>query len=93
MEVMVMTLTFRAPWCKSLKDKRSLVKRLVMCLRHQFNASVCESGHQQMLTLMEIQLAMLAFDRAQADSMGEQVLRFVERATEAEWVDSQLEMR
>lgn len=88
-----MTLTFRAPWCKSLKDKRSLVKRLVMGLRHQFNASVCESGHQQTLTLMEIQLAMLAFDRAQADSMGEQVLRFVERATEAEWVDSQLEMR
>mgnify|MGYP002540040010 FL=1 len=88
-----MTLTFRAPWCKSLKDKRSLVKRLVMGLRHQFNASVCESGHQQTLTLMEIQLAMLAFDRAQADSMGEQVLRFVERVTEAEWVDSQLEMR
>ena len=66
-----MTLTFRAPWCKSLKDKRSLVKRLVMGLRHQFNASVCESGHQQTLTLMEIQLAMLAFDRAQADSMGD----------------------
>lgn len=88
-----MTLTFRAPWCKSLKDKRSLVKRLVMGLRHQFNASVCESGHQQTLTLMEIQLAMLAFDRAQADSMGEQVLRFVERATEAELVDSQVEMR
>ena len=88
-----MTLTFRAPWCKSLKDKRSLVKRLVMGLRHQFNASVFESGHQQMLTLMEIQLAMLAFDRAQADSMGEQVLRFVERATEAELVDSQVEMR
>ena len=85
-----MTLTFRAPWCKSLKDKRSLVKRLVMGLRHQFNASVCESGHQQMLTLMEIQLA---FDRAQADSMGEQVLWFVERATEAELVDSQVEIR
>jgi uncharacterized protein YlxP (DUF503 family) len=93
MEILVMTIRLRAPWCRSLKDKRAQIKRLIMGLRHQFNASVCESGCQEALTMMEIQAAMLVFHHAQADSMAQQLMDWLERNTEAEMVDVQREIR
>lgn len=89
----IMAFRLRAPWCMSLKDKRSEVKHLVMGLRNKFNVSACESGEQDVLTLIEIAVAALASSSAQADSIAESLLDFVEDNSEAEIIAVQNEYR
>lgn len=82
--VLLMRLCFRAPWCRSLKDRRSEVSRLISRVRHRFNVSAVESGPKDIHTLFEISVAALAFGAGQADSIRESLLRFVEDQSEAE---------
>ena len=93
MIILLITLRLRAPWCRSLKDKRSLVKPLILSLRRSFNASVSESGLQDSHTLIELQIAALAADAAQADSVAESLYRAVETATDAEIIEWASEVR
>lgn len=90
--VLLITLRFRAPWCHSLKDKRSEVKRIISRLRAAFNLSAVEAGHQDSHTLFDIAIAALAFGQAQADSIQESVLRLAQSVTEAEMVDVEVEL-
>ena len=87
------TARLRAPWCRSLKDKRSLGKGLMEKLRRQFNVTVAESGLQDTHTLLELGIAALAFDSAQADSILENLYAFLEGATDAEIVHWETEYR
>ena len=82
--VLLLRLCFRAPWCRSLKDRRSEVSRLVSRLKHRFNVSAVESGPQDIHTLFEITVAALAFGANQADSIRESLLSFAEEQSEAE---------
>ena len=82
--VVLIKLCFRAPWCRSLKDRRSEVSRLVSRLRNRFNVSAVESGPQDIYTLFEITVAALAFGANQADSIRESLLSFVQEQSEAE---------
>lgn len=84
--VLLLRLCFRAPWCRSLKDRRSEVSSLVNRLRHRFNVSAVESGPQDIHTLFELSVAALAFGAGQADSIRESLLSFVEEQIEAELV-------
>ncbi len=84
--VLLLRLCFRAPWCRSLKDRRSEVSSLVSRLRHRFNVSAVESGPQDIHTLFELSVAALAFGAGQADSIRESLLSFVEEQIEAELV-------
>jgi len=90
--VLLMTLRFRAPWCRSLKDKRSEVKRVISRLRAAFNVSVVEAGHQDSHTLFDITVAALAFGQAQADSIRESILRLAQSVTEAELFEEEAEL-
>ena len=84
MIVLVVTATLRAPWSKSLKDKRSEVRRVLARLRGHLNVSACESHEQDVHRLIGVTVAALAFDPAQADSIAQSVERTIEAATEAE---------
>ena len=84
--VLLLRLCFHAPWCRSLKDRRSEVSRLISRVRHRFNVSAVESGPQDIHTLFEITVAALAFGAGQADSIRESLLSFVEEQSEAELV-------
>lgn len=83
MHIAVLTVTLHIPFAHSLKEKRGVVKPLVAKLRASFNASVVESRHQNTHQTVELTVAALAFDRAQADSIMDNVLHFIERNTEA----------
>ncbi|NLX82269.1 MAG: DUF503 domain-containing protein [Clostridiales bacterium] len=83
----------RAPWCRSLKDKRSEIKKLIHKLRQTFNVSVAESGSQDIHTLLQITIAALAFDASQADSIKERLYTFVEGNTDAEIIGFEVEYR
>lgn len=87
MLILLVTLRLRAPWCRSLKDKRSLVKPLILSLRRSFSVSVIESGLQDAHGLAELSIAALAADRSQADGIAERLYRAVESSTDAEIID------
>ena len=84
MIIVKLTVTLHAPWCHSLKDKRSEVKSLLARLRSKFNVSVSETGAQDQLCILELSAAAIAADSAQADSISENVLGFIQSNTDAE---------
>lgn len=92
MWVLVMTLNYRAPWCRSLKDKRGVVRGAISALKNRFNVAVAESGHQDSWELFDLTVAGLAFSRAQADSMAESIIQAAYGATEAELYGQQTEV-
>lgn len=93
MLILTVTARLRAPWCQGLKDKRSVTKPLLHKLRQTFNVSTVESGEQDTHTLIQLTIAALAFDSAQADSIEDNLYRFVEGNTDAEILAWEVEVR
>lgn len=89
----VMTLRLYAPWVHSLKEKRMEVKSLLARLRNKFNVSAAEAGEQDTHQTIVLAVCTLAADSAQADSILDTVLAFVESGTEAEIVAVDRELR
>lgn len=93
MVILTMTIRLHAPWCRSLKDKRSEVKMLLSRLRGKFNLSAAEVGEQDSLCLIELGIAAIAFTSAQADSIAETVTGFIQSNTDAEMIFVEKELR
>ena len=95
MSMMIAAMTFRlhAPWVHSLKEKRMIVRSTLGKLRNKFQASVAEVECQDVHQIIVIGVAAIVAHRAQADSMKEEILRFVEMNTEAEIIDIEDEIR
>lgn len=87
MLTLLVTFSLRAPWCKSLKDKRSVVKPLTGGIRRHFNVSVAESDHQDSHTLIGLAVAALVANTAQGDSLAEQLYSHTQSATDADLYD------
>jgi len=91
----IATITFRlhAPWVHSLKEKRMIVKSLIAKLQNKFHVSVAEIAEQDVHQIIVIGVAAIVPHNAQADSLMEDISRFVEENTEAEVVDEEWEIR
>ena len=92
-KVLVLKIKLYAPWVHSLKEKRMVVKSLLAKIRNKFQVSVAEVETQDVHQTIVIAVAATASHQAQADSMEEEILKFVERSTEAEIVESETEIR
>jgi len=68
------------PGCSSLKEKRRVVKSLKDRLRHQFNVSVAETAHHDVLQRAELAVCVVSVDRGHAD----RVLRSADRLVDGE---------
>ncbi len=86
MIVLYLAFTLRAPWCNSLKDKRSAVRRLVSRLRAAMDVSVCEAGAQAHHRLIVLAACALVFDSTQANAITQRLTHVVETATDAELI-------
>ena len=88
-----MTFRLHAPWVHSLKEKRMIVKSLVAKLQNRFHVSAAETGEQDTHQIIEIGIAAIVPHNALADSVMEEISRFVEENTEAEIIDEMREIR
>ena len=70
-----------------------IVKSLVSRLQNRFHVSAAEVGEQDVHQLMEVGVAAIVPNHAQADSLMERVSRFVEESCEAEVVSEEREVR
>jgi len=93
MTVAVMTLWLYAPWIHSLKEKRMEVKSLLAKLQNKFNISAIESEEQDVHQTIVLTVAALAANPAQADSILDHILAFVESNTDAEITEADREFR
>jgi uncharacterized protein len=65
------------PGCHSLKEKRMVVRSLKDRIRHRFNVSVAETGHQEVWTRAELSVAVVSGEMGFAENVLDQVNRLV----------------
>ena len=93
MTVAVITFRLRAPWVRSLKEKRMIVKSLIAQLQKRFHVSAAETGEQDVHQIIVIGAAALVPHQAMADSLMDEISRFVEENCDAEILDEHRELR
>ena len=86
------TITFRIHDCRSLKEKRSIVKSLIRKVRNNFNASVAEIGSHDIYQKAEIGFSMVGTDQRYINSKSDKILNMLEDMGTAEIVGSELEI-
>jgi len=92
MVVASMTWEFALPGCRSLKEKRSVVRSLRDRLRARFNVSVAETAFQDVWDRAEITIALVATDGHMAESVLDRADRLVEEHGEARIVGVRREL-
>lgn len=88
-----MTFRLHAPWVHSLKEKRMIVKSIVAKLQNRFHVSAAEVDEQDIHQIAVIGVAAIVPHNAMADSLMDEISRFVEENTEAEILDEMREIR
>lgn len=93
--MMIAAMTFRlhAPWVHSLKEKRMIVKSLVAQMQNRFHVSAAEIEEQDAHQIIVIGAAAVVPHNALANSLMDDVTRFVETATDAQLLEENLEIR
>lgn len=69
MVVAIVTWDLHLNECRSLKDKRRVLKSLKDRLHHRFNVSVAETDHHDLWQRAELACCVVAVDRRQAESV------------------------
>ncbi|NBH72104.1 DUF503 domain-containing protein [Clostridiaceae bacterium] len=93
MRIAVLKIKLYAPWVHSLKEKRMVVKSILAKIRNKFQVSAAEVEDQDIHQSIVVGVAAIVPHSAQADSMMEEIARFVEQNTEAEIVAEERELR
>ena len=93
MKIAAMTIRLHAPWVQSLKEKRMIVKSLIARLQNRFHVSAAETDGQDSHQIIVIGIAAVVPHGAMADSLMEEISRFVEQNCEAEILEETREIR
>lgn len=83
-----MSWELHLPACRSLKDKRHVVKSLKDRLHHRFNVSAAETAHHDLWQRAELTVCVVATDRAHAESVLREADRLIDGADGARIVDT-----
>lgn len=88
-----MTFRLYAPWVHSLKEKRMIVKSIIAKLQNKFHVSAAEVEEQDTHQIIVIGVATIIPDQGYADSLMDEISRFVEENCEAQILDEGREIR
>lgn len=75
----------------SLKDKRSVVQRILSRLKERYNVSVSELGHQDLWQRTEIGIVSIASSRQAAEAELNRALKMIDSFPEIERATTQIE--
>ena len=93
MKIAVISFRLYAPWVHSLKEKRMIVRSMIAKLQNRFHVSAAEIEEQDTHQIIVIGVAAIVPHQAMADSLMDEISRFVEENTEAEILDEAREIR
>lgn len=85
-------ITFRLHDCRSLKSKRTIVKRIINQIRNNFNVSVAEVGSNDIYQRAEIGFALAGNDRKTINSKIDKIINLADELGLAEIIDSEMEI-
>ena len=92
MVVAVERFDLRIPGARSLKEKRHVVKGLIVALRQTFEVSVAEVDHQDLWQRATIAVAAVGPDQHQLRRVMQAVGKRVDAWIEVEVIDRDLEL-
>ena len=90
MPVALERFDLRIPGCRSLKEKRHVVKSLTAGLRSTFNVSVAEVDHQDLWQRTALDVATVGASEYHLRKVMLDVEKFVERRAEVELIEATL---
>ena len=93
MNIAAMTFRLHAPWVNSLKEKRMIVKSLTAQLQNRFHVSAAEIDELDTHRIIVIGTAAIVPHNAVADSLMEEISRFVENSCSAEILEEIRDIR
>ena len=82
-------LTFYIPQSTSLKDKRQVCRSIIDKGQQRFNASISEVDTQDIHQTMTLGVAVVSGEYSHAREMLDDIVRYMERNTEAELISVQ----
>jgi len=85
-------ITFRLHDCRSLKEKRKVVKATIDRVRNKFNVSIAEVGANDIYQRAEIGFALVGNDRTMINSKTDKIFNLADEMGLAEIIDTQMEM-
>ena len=88
----VLELDIRLFSPNSLKDKRSIMKRLINRVRNTFNVSVSEIGHQDLWQRALMGVALITTEKRFAQRVLSKIIKFVEKERDISLIDSRMEV-
>ena len=83
-------LVIYLPDCRSLKDKRSIIKSLKFYLRKKYNVSISEIGYKNSWKKSIIGIGCIGDNRKLIDQTIDKAIKDVENHSEIELVDFQV---
>ena len=86
-------LTLRAPWVRSLKEKRMIAQSLIARVSQKFQVSAAEVEQQDVHQTIVVGVAAVVGSAALGDAVLDKILRFVEETCEAELTGVEREIR
>lgn len=92
MVVGVVRMVFRIHGCRSLKEKRAVVKSMIARLRNAFNASIAEVGMNDTYQRAEIGVAMTGNDHQLINSKLDKLLDMAEDMGLADMIESEIDI-
>ena len=92
MVVGVGSITFRIHQCRSLKEKRKVVKAIVARIRNHFNASVAEVADNDVYQRAVVGVSLVGSDRRLINAKLDKLFNFADELGLAEMIDTQLEL-
>ncbi|MGA6925684.1 MAG: DUF503 domain-containing protein [Desulfosarcina sp.] len=85
-------MVFRIYPCRSLKEKRRVVKAIVARIRNHFNASVAEVADNDVYQRAVIGVGLVGSDRRLINAKLDKLFNFADGLGIAEMIDAQLEI-
>ena len=85
-------IVFRIHQCRSLKEKRKVVKAIVARMRNHFNASIAEVAENDIYQRAVVGVSMVGSERRLIYAKLYKLFNFAEAMGLAELVDTQMEI-
>ena len=85
-------IDLRIPGCGSLKEKRSVLRRIIHRTQNEFNVSIAEVGDNDLWKRARVGFSVVGNDKSYINAKMDHILRFIDRLELAEVVQSRMEM-